>query len=380
VVQRYERRLGSVEALRDQNVQKKIEQEVAELTAPLQGGLEGVAVKPDIAKVVKAVTETIAERTISIPKIVVLPKKQITFRFDDFDLEALETINSRPISDELLVENLRTGARRFLARAATGQTEMRAEDYIVRYLIERNEIDYDMHADLLYKLSGQVVQRVRSYLSTDRDVENVLLSYGRQLADFVFAQMMQHYRETTLGEENYEVRVTHGFTMLRPQPFSVPTGQAARSFKQAVMPLSDTRRHVFGGFGKCCYPLQRFESDPERRFAVIVDSDPSVDKWMKPSKGQFQIDYRSGEAYEPDFVVDARSGTFICEVKAENEMRDPLVQGKASAARKWCKAASAHAAKNGGKPWSYALIPDSQIMANATLDGLMVKFGPNAER
>lgn len=78
VVQRYERRLGSVEALRDQEVQKKIQHEVEELTAPLQGALEGMAVRPDIAKVVKAVTETVAERTISIPKIVVLPSPSIS--------------------------------------------------------------------------------------------------------------------------------------------------------------------------------------------------------------------------------------------------------------------------------------------------------------
>jgi type III restriction enzyme len=320
------------------------------------------------------VTETVAERTISIPKIVVLPKKQVTFHFDDFELDALGSLNYRPISDELLVENLRTGARMFLARVASGQLEMRPEDYIVRHLIERNEVDYDAHSDLLYKLSGQVVKRVHSYLASDREVENVLLSYGRQLADFVFAQMMQHYRETALGEEDYEVRVTHGFTMLRPQPFSVPTGQAARSFKQAVMPLSDTRRHVFGGFAKCCYPLQRFDSDPERRFGVIVDGDATVEKWMKPGKGQFQIDHRSGEAYEPDFVVDTRTGTLICEVKSQAEMNDPVVQAKASAAGKWCKAASAHTAENGGKPWSYVLIPDDQILANATLAGLKARF------
>ena len=47
---------------------------------------------------------------------------------------------------------------------------------------------------------------------------------------------------------------------------------------------------------------------------------------MKPGKGQFQIDYRSGEAYEPDFVVEARTGTLICEVKSETEMNDPVVQ------------------------------------------------------
>src|SRR5207302_835837 len=141
-----------------------------------------------------------------------------------------------------------------------------------------------------------------------------LISYGQQLADFIFAQMMQHYRETPLGSEDYEVRVTHGFTMLRPQPFNVPKGQAAREFKQAVMPASDTRRHVFAGFGKCCYPLQRFDSDPERRFAVLVDGDKTVEKWMKPGKGQFQIDYRSGEGYEPDFVVETKDRVLLCEV------------------------------------------------------------------
>jgi integrase len=29
----------------------------------------------------------------------------------------------------------------------------------------------------------------------------------------------------------------------------------------------------------------------------------SVLKWIKPGKSQFQIEYRSGENYEPDFVA-----------------------------------------------------------------------------
>jgi len=375
VIQRYERKLGSVEALGSPEIQKKIVEEVSELVKPLQASLEGVVKAPDIKKVVADVTKTVVEKTISIPKIVVLPKKQVTFHFDDFDLQDLATINQRPISDELLIENMRTGARVFLARTAGTQLEFRPEDYIVRHLIEQNEIDYDANADLLYKLAGQVVQRVRSYLATDAEVENVLISHGRQLAEFVFAQMMQHYRETPMGEDDYEVRVTHGYTLLRPQPFNVPNGQSARNFKQAVIPASDTKRHVFGGFATCCYPLQRFDSDPERRFAVLLDGDTTVEKWMKPGKAQFQIDFRSGEAYEPDFVVEAKDRILICEVKADDEMTDAEVLAKANAATKWCKAATEHAAKNHGKPWSYVLVPDNQILANASLDGLAARFG-----
>lgn len=124
---------------------------------------------------------------------------------------------------------------------------MRPEDYIVSPLIERDEIAYEDYFDPIYKLARQVVGRLRSYLDTDMQVENVLIAHGRTLADFIFAQMMEHYRETPLGEEDYEVRVTHGFTMAQPQPFTLLKGQAARSFREPVRPLSDARRQVFGG-------------------------------------------------------------------------------------------------------------------------------------
>lgn len=131
-----------------------------------------------------------------------------------------------------------------------------------------------------------------------------------------------------------------------------------RDFKQAVAPLSDTRKHVFGGFKKCCYPLQKFCTDPERRLAVTINGDASVEKWLKPGRNQFRIDYRSGEAYEPDFVVETKTRMLICEVQARNEMEDAVVKAKAAAVTKWCKTATQYA--GGAKPWTYLLIPDDQ--------------------
>lgn len=371
VIQKFERKVGKVEELNSPEIQKRIIAEVEELTRPLQGALEGITTPADVAKVVAVVTEAIVEKTISIPTIVVLPKKEVTFHFDNFDLSDINTINHRPINDELLVETMRTGTRQFLARTAGVQYEIRPEDYIVRHLFVRDEVDYDANAALLYKLSGQIVARLRSYLTKDSEVENVLITQGKQLAEFVFAQMMQHYRETPLGENDFEVRITHGFTLLRPQPFNVPKGQSARDFRQGVTPAADTRKHVFGGFKKCCYPLQKFDSDPERRFAVLVDAEPTVEKWMKPGRSQFRIDHRSGEAYEPDFVVETGDHVLLCEVKAKNELTDPIVLSKMHAAVKWCQAASKHAGDVGAKPWSYLLIPDDLIVGSATLAGLV---------
>lgn len=374
VIKRYERKLGSAEALRSTEVQKQIADEVRDLVRPVQGTLEGIIEEPRIDQIVQTVAVTVADRTISIPQIVVLPKKTVTFTFEDFDLDNLSSINMRPIEDSIIIEDLRTQARTYLARSVDDPREGRAEDYLLRYLIERNEIDYDAHAALLYKLAGQVVARVRSYLANDAEVENVLLRHGRHLADFIFAQMMTHYRETPLGEDDYDVTVTRGFTLLQAQPMNVPAGQRVRDFKQAVAPLSDTRKHVFGGFAKCCYTLQKFDTDPERRLASVIEADPSAGKWIKPGRNQFRIDYHSGEAYEPDFVVETKSKMLICEVKAQNELDDATVKAKAAAATKWCKTATEHAPGGGTKPWVYLLIPDDQIRANSTLDGLAAKY------
>jgi type III restriction enzyme len=374
VIKRYERKLGSAEALRATDIQKRIADEVRELVRPLQGTLEGIIEEPRIDAIVQTVAVTVADRTISIPQIVVLPKKQVTFTFEEFDLENLSTINMRPIEDGIVIEDLRTKARVYLARTLDDPREARPEDYLLRYLIERNEIDYDAHAALLYKLAGQVVARVKSYLANDAEVENVLLRHGRQLADFIFAQMMNHYRETPLGEEDYEVTVTRGFMLLQAQAMNVPIGQRVRDFRQAVAPLSDTRKHVFGGYTKCCYPLQKFDTDPERRLAVTIDGDVGTEKWIKPGRNQFRIDYRSGEAYEPDFVVETKARILICEVKAQNELNDATVKAKAVAATKWCKTATEHAPGGGTKPWLYLLIPDDQIRANSTLEGLVGMF------
>jgi len=380
VIRRYERKLASVEELRDSAVQQQIAGEVRELLQPQQQILEGVMVESplDIDKIVEVVATIVADRTISIPQIVVLPKRQINFYFSDFDLNGLDTINVRPVDDGLVIQTIRTEVRQYLAKSVDDPREERSEDYLVRYLIERNEVDYDAHADLLYKLSGQVVSRIRSYLETDAEVESALLRHGRQLAEFIFSQMMQHYHETPLGEDDFEVKVTRGFRYLESQPLNLTPGQHVRSFKQAVSPLSETRRAVFGGFAKCCATVQKFDSDPERRFAVLIDDERAVEKWLKPGRNQFQIEFRSGDAYEPDFVIETASQKLICEVKARNELADDIVQAKAKAATKWCSTANTHAVETGGKRWLYVLIPDDQVIGSSTLDGLVAKFGQGA--
>ena len=131
-------------------------------------------------------------------------------------------------------------------------------------------------------------------------------------------------------------------------------------------------KYLFGGFSKCLYAVQKFDSDPERKLAAILERDAI--KWFKPARGQFQIFYRSGAdhpEYLPDFVAETATTIYMLEPKAANQMSDPVVLAKKEVAMRWCANASAHAATCGGKPWRYALIAHDAIADNMTLDGLI---------
>jgi type III restriction enzyme len=133
---------------------------------------------------------------------------------------------------------------------------------------------------------------------------------------------------------------------------------------------------LFTGFARCLYPTCKFDSDTERRFAVLLEDTPSVEKWLKPGSRQVRISYRSGREeldYEPDFIVETDTEKLMCEIKAADEMDDPTVEAKAKAAVVWCDRATEHEKANGGKPWRYALIPHDAVKGTATLKALIAQ-------
>jgi type III restriction enzyme len=377
---RYERELKKgIQQLSEPGVRARITADVEAVMAPAQAAFDLGEARVNVAKVVDVVAAKVAELTIEIPEIVVLPTHDVTFGFRDFDLLGLDAIAKQPIADEIMVQKLRDETRTYLARSMEGAREERPENYIVRHLMDMPEVDYDSQSELLFKLSDQMVSRLRAYLSTEEDVENVLLVHGKDLARFIFEQMKQHYWETPT---DYRATISRGFQLLRPQAFNVPNQEAVRDFKVPVVPAGDTKKQVFGGFRKCCYPYQRFQSGEEREFAVLIDSDnePSVARWMKPGAKQFQIEYASGQAYEPDFVVETKTEKLIVEIKAANEVSDPIVQAKARAAEKWIGYANVHAAEARGKEWRYALIPHHAVGPSATLAGLIARYQTHSQQ
>lgn len=370
IIKSFERLPSSGELLHV-DVQRQIVAQVRAATAPAQAELSGIAEQVDIDAVVAKTTELVVQQTIDIPRILVLPKGEVTSGFKPFVLDA-SSIHYQPVERDILIQSLRTHEQEMLTATGNAQLELRLEDYLVRALMDFDDICYDHHAELLYDLSTQLVNHLRGYLKDDREVLNVVQYYQRQLADFIHAQMQEHHWEKAAG---YDVVVSKGFTALKPLAFTAPADEAVHNYRHPVADKSKIAQMVFGGFTRCLYPVQKFESDTERVQSVILDRDAT--KWFKPSRGQFQLFYKWGadqREYQPDFVAETQDAIYMLEPKMRKEMEDSEVLAKKDAAVRWCKNASDHNAKHGGKPWKYLLIPHDVIAENMTLNGLSAQY------
>ena len=356
-----------VSYLQRPEVQAQVIREVANQYQPAQMALAGVTEPPDIAAIVAKTSALVAQQTIDIPLILVVPRGQVRSGFSPFSL-ALDALRYPPVSDELWIQHLRTHNLEIMNLGQGGVQDARLEDSVVSGLVDFDDVSYDDHADLLYDLAAQVVAHLKSYLS-EEDTRKVLRCYQRPIAQFVHAQMDAHYWEAAAG---YEVVVSKGFTELKASAYTASAAEPVLDFRQSPADKSNMAKYLFGGFARCLYPVQKFHSDSERRLAVILEREAL--KWFRPAKGQFQIYYKRGAdhlEYQPDFVAETDNMIWMLEPKARNELDSPDVLAKQAAAVQWCQHASVHTASYGGKPWRYALIPHDVIAENMTLPGLM---------
>lgn len=348
------------EALLKPAVQKEIIAEVTELLKPIQeerqAGGDDTFAPLDISAVVAKTTEVLVQKTIDIPRITVVPTGDVTTGFYPFQMGALP--NFQPSEREILGQELRTN-NQFTLNREVSIREQRFEDYIVKKLIDFDDIDYFTQADLLYDLAGQVVTYYQAQNYSKNELHEIFDTYSSELARLIRAEIMAHYWEKAT---DYKVQVSRGFTELRACNYTVSAGQTAHHFRDTVIDTKKIKQMLFGGFVRCLYPLQKFDSDTERRFAILLERDAM--KWLKPAKGQFQIYYKLGSEkleYIPDFVAETDMAIFIVETKARGDMNSQDVLAKASAAALWCKHASSHAENVGSKQWKYLLVPHDEV-------------------
>ncbi len=348
-------------------IQQQITKRVQERMLPKQGELLATEPLP-VDEIVKKTLAVFVEHAIDIPRISVVPKGPVKSGYKSFKLD-VSKMNFQPQDMALIGQGLKTG-KQVLYGQSSSVLEDKLENYIVRELINYDDIDYDEHADLIYELSGQAVAHFKNYLKTEDELHNILGNHGKTIAENIYHQMSQHYFED-ISESN--VVIGAGFTPLKPCAFTAE-GEVL-PLHQAPAEKGKIAQYVYGGFSKCAYPVQKFHSDTERVLASILERDAR--RWFRPVAGQFNIYYRAGVSqpeYIPDFVAATAEYNLLIETKAVKDMEATDVKAKADAAVIWCKNASDNSIKYGGKPWRYLLIPHDIVASNVTLVALVDRY------
>jgi type III restriction enzyme len=329
--------------------------------------LEGVVEQPDFAAIVEKTTNLVQTQTINIPRILVVPTGVVRSGYHPFALK-LDALRYPEPAEEIWVQYLRTGEVEVQTLGVGSIEEKRLEDYVVGGLVDFDDVSYDDHAELLYELASQTVKHFKTYLSAE-GTRKVLRCHQRDIARFIHSQMQDHFWEDASG---YETTVMKGFSELKPSAYTSAANQPILDYRTSPEDKSNMAKYLFAGFEHSLYPIEKFQSDPERRLAVILEREEF--KWFRPRKGQFQLFYKWGAEhleYQPDFVAEGGDCIFMLEPKAACDMEDDVVKAKEEVAVKWCELATDYARTTGEKPWEYALISHDVIKDNMTIDGLV---------
>ena len=358
--------------LQEENIQQAMVKRIEEKRLAKQADLEGIIEKPNIGEVVRKVIQIYVENTIDMPRIVQTPKESQNYTFEKFTLDISGIGRFNPVDQQILIQHLRTTEKEQLHSDNIILKETRLEDHIVSTLIDFNDISYNDHADIIYDLAGQMVAYLRSYLSDEEQIHNALQFHRKDMANVIYAQMQQHYKG---GYVEYDFTVK-GFLQQKMNASAlIDSGEKTRYFRNEIKSKQLIKGMVFGGFSKCLQERQKFDSDTERLFSILLEDDSNVLKWVKTSANMFRIYLPGSRMYVPDFVVETNDCKLLCEPKMGKEVETKEVQEKARAAQKWCEVATEHELQHGSKPWQYILIPHSAIQPSATLSGLVSRFG-----
>ena len=308
---------------------------------------------------------------IEIPRISIQQSDEVKSGFRDFNLDA-KSLNYQPVSEEILIKKLREQENSIDIVIGKGRIVIDTpERIIVNELINYPETDYDEQADLLFKLAGQAVEKFRTYLNED-NLMNVVQYHKKEIGRYIYSQLMEHFYCESPG---FEKPIIKPFTKIEEHNFSKYTKDSIHHFTDTITPTSAIPSKVFSGFRKACHALYKFDSKTEKDFAIILENDKAVLKWLRPAQNQFHIYWKhNSRQYYPDFVVETVDMIYMIETKKEGDIETSDVQEKTQTALEYCKNATDFTTQNGGKPWKYVLIPHNVVQANMSFEYLSKSF------
>ena len=316
------------------------------------------------------IVEKIQSTEMYLPKLRTESLGTETYIIENFDLDMTD-MRYIPIENEIMIKNMLNSFDNVvvLKNGVIDFNTIKPEKYLVDEIRNIGEIDYEKCPELIQKIVMQFLSHYREKYEEDK-VRNICVMYRLDIVNKFKDQLIQHLAVTYDGliEEAFGIE-----TLIRD--YAVDYSNGIKNINQE--PEGNIKSIAYEGAKKSVTNIFKFDSNPERLFALACENSPEVIQWLRPAPQQFNITYNRGKRYEPDFVVETKERYYLVEVKDRSKMKDIDVLAKKDRAIKYCKVASEYNKANGHKEFKYLFIPHDEISSNSSFNNLKERFIEN---
>lgn len=357
------------EDLKKPEVRKQVLYDI-ERTLDRHGNLFKNEVMRQAEEMYETVLDGYRKNIIEIPRMMLVPD-DVTASFQDFDLDTTNGFDQTVLNEEIMRHSLMDNKVDFIAVQHGAFSRDTPVNQVVSAIIDYPEVDYDRNSELLHKLAKQALDALSRNVGSAGDLRTLVRQFRRPIAANIYGQMMKHF---SVSAPKYTAPKVMPFVAIEDWNFTQSEQYGVEDFRVKV-PLAHVPRYVFRGFEKACHREYKFESGTEKDFAIVLENDRTVEKWLRPAQRQFRIYWdKTSRQYMPDFVVETADAIYLVETKKAKEVDSAEVQDKKRAAKEYCRNASDYNAENGGKPWHYLLIPHDEVRSNSTFEFFVSRY------
>ena len=313
--------------------------------------------------------DIIERETMAIPQIKIMRDMKSDYHFEPFELD-LSNMNYYPIDNQILIQSLVDAKDNTVINGKYLDFDaVNPMKTLVDIIAMKPEIDYDSCSDLLFDLLDSFLTHLKEKFS-DEEVKNIVMFNKKDIANKIYEQMKRHFKCSTpdiierISGVSYDIIEPSYMRKIGEEPVSVYD-----SIEDGKVP-----KVLFTGFKKALHPIYKFDSAPERRFSIVCETDPEVQKWLRPAPKQFNLFYDGNRRYEPDFVVETLDTMYLVEIKGEDRLNDEDNLHKKQRAVRYCQVANVYCEGNGLKTWKYLYIPSQQVQTTSSFNMLAQRF------
>ena len=192
---------------------------------------------------------------------------------------------------------------------------------------------------------AQIVKHLRSYLKDNPEVVNVL-QYTR---DNWRNSFIRRCRRTIGKRRLARCHCKQGFHEAQAAGVYSTGDEPIHDFRHRPADVTKIAQMIFGGFSRCLYPVQKFQSDTERVLSIILDQKRRSGSSPVGVSFKFSTNGEPTNANTSPTLSPKRRTPFTCWSPKCGKTWKMAGRAKKDSAVRWCRMATDHSGKNGGE-------------------------------